>query len=1062
MYRRGHMSYDDEDSQYRIGADRQEEDRLGMEALIRRGIEDISLAPPSTDNEQDYSVEYPRHGPHSPLPFDPYSSFARSQNEYDFVPQEELSAMRHPTTFPTRKSKPAAAFASFGPEDESYGFGGETVSTTGHHRSAVTFNAGLGGLPDSTRDGKEYDPDRRLDRLLDNRPHMSMFDDGTPRTRRAHQGNANRGRQSNKSRDIQVQNFASHPTFDPVIVDDTNEIDRAVEAGHLQFNNIPPIPQSNSRLPRNHPRDDDTISHPESDGTSFRRSEPPSPPARPKLSDALERVADDGPRFGAFSPRRQAFSPVHSPRTRNAAPSTSRALPAPAEQSGANLRKPSKPNAKDVSTRPAQPHAWDEANQRARRHPLLDPANRTADLSVARPKRAATLPNLGTPMGKVQLPDVTGITIAVDTPLKDRLGYLTADPRQQANSKQFNAAVEELAARLREVERENATSRRRVKELERELEECREEVQRERTRLEEELERSRAPSPEDPKGKRRAVAIEPEDGNTTEFWKARYEEVVEQKEALETLVNTLRAHIARMAKELEERQRDLQELRQIRERDALALQSKLHEVEEAHEQVDELAAEVDRLRSIIDEGLRERRRAKEAEEMISRASIHAGELSTVREATNEDEDEDEPQGQGHGGYGYYQYQSKPNRQYSPPAQDQTQDDAQTEPDYDAEEPPKQGVRIAVQEPTLEYTVGDITQPEPETVQLQQQLYGRQRSGSNATTVRSASRLSSRAPSPRFGQVRATQEPVRRAPSRLSALRGEGGRSPEPGDDAATTSSLGRPIPPSSRRFITVSKKEDQCAKNFVDERRLQAAELQRLESDVEDRRSERSMSTNGEGEDDTRNLNQSRANSDPGTTAPGRASKHLHGGRPGSRLARHHSSPPIQRGEALPVPDLRSKQAERLFFGKTNHDESTCTKCHRRRKDRSEAHHEEWLATFLRRRSRTATQDGNVVDVDVDRLPPQTVLARVVRELEDEFTHHKSIYVELAEQYALMDAASNVAKRNVLAEHLREVIDILEQKGDQIASLYDLLAFKDRPVPPKAGRYSPPTTAPVV
>jgi hypothetical protein len=63
-----------------------------------------------------------------------------------------------------------------------------------------------------------------------------------------------------------------------------------------------------------------------------------------------------------------------------------------------------------------------------------------------------------------------------------------------------------------------------------------------------------------------------------------------------------------------------------------------------------------------------------------------------------------------------------------------------------------------------------------------------------------------------------------------------------------------------------------------------------------------------------------------------------------------------------------------------------------------------------------------------------------------------------------MDAASNVSKRNVLAEHLREVIDILEQKvenfawpshptltcghsqGDQIASLYDLLVFKDKPI----------------
>lgn len=135
-----------------------------------------------------------------------------------------------------------------------------------------------------------------------------------------------------------------------------------------------------------------------------------------------------------------------------------------------------------------------------------------------------------------------------------------------------------------------------------------------------------------------------------------------------------------------------------------------------------------------------------------------------------------------------------------------------------------------------------------------------------------------------------------------------------------------------------------------------------------------------------------------------------------------------------------------------------------------------------------------------DRLPPQTVLARVLRELEDDYAHYKTcvlsclvlfscnlaltalstclphrIYVELADQYKLIDAASNVAKRNVLAEHLREVIDTLEQKvrrpsplleqsqqsdrdaddplhldtrqGDQIASLYSLLTFADRPLP---------------
>lgn len=41
-----------------------------------------------------------------------------------------------------------------------------------------------------------------------------------------------------------------------------------------------------------------------------------------------------------------------------------------------------------------------------------------------------------------------------------------------------------------------------------------------------------------------------------------------------------------------------------------------------------------------------------------------------------------------------------------------------------------------------------------------------------------------------------------------------------------------------------------------------------------------------------------------------------------------------------------------------------------------------------------------------------------------------------------MDPASNPLKRNVLAEHLREVINNLESKGDQIAALYDVLKLR--------------------
>jgi len=72
----------------------------------------------------------------------------------------------------------------------------------------------------------------------------------------------------------------------------------------------------------------------------------------------------------------------------------------------------------------------------------------------------------------------------------------------------------------------------------------------------------------------------------------------------------------------------------------------------------------------------------------------------------------------------------------------------------------------------------------------------------------------------------------------------------------------------------------------------------------------------------------------------------------------------------------------------------------------------------------------------------------------------------LADQYKILDAASAIAKRHILAEHLKEVIDTLEQKvaysrqvlivkltkqADQIASLYDLISFRDQPNTQKQG-----------
>jgi hypothetical protein len=103
---------------------------------------------------------------------------------------------------------------------------------------------------------------------------------------------------------------------------------------------------------------------------------------------------------------------------------------------------------------------------------------------------------------KIQLPDVTGITTAVATPLKGDTSFkrfptvrfpsatVSAPARQPSVSKPEDGrdtvtatALDNLTKKLKEIEKENATSRRRVTELELDLENCKEDVKREKTRL---------------------------------------------------------------------------------------------------------------------------------------------------------------------------------------------------------------------------------------------------------------------------------------------------------------------------------------------------------------------------------------------------------------------------------------------------------------------------------------------------------------------------------------------------------------------------------------------------
>lgn len=140
----------------------------------------------------------------------------------------------------------------------------------------------------------------------------------------------------------------------------------------------------------------------------------------------------------------------------------------------------------------------------------------------------------------------------------------------------------------------------------------------------------------------------------------------------------------------------------------------------------------------------------------------------------------------------------------------------------------------------------------------------------------------------------------------------------------------------------------------------------------------------------------------PAAPTPAHASQ-----RPSHHRSRHG---PNQKPLSTPFPQIRGGQLEQLFFSAPEHNTNTCNVCHRRNR-RSE------FSSWIPRRSRNVRARVEEVDEEDDDdegfvegpeasrgpkgkgnpskdrerggLPPQTVLARVLRELEDDFTHYK-------------------------------------------------------------------------
>ncbi|KAJ7071857.1 hypothetical protein B0H15DRAFT_85369 [Mycena belliarum] len=874
-------------------------------------------------SHDDDTIEYARHNA-GPSAFPDFISFdQRSRDNYD----ADMNSQIHAWSYRTGDD-----------EDGISPYGGETMSTAAHHASAITLRAGLGGRGgrrDISLSGAEYDPDRPLhDMMAAVDPKLSIFDMDPSRSR-------------------------YEAAFDSL----HGGLDRVLQSGHA--------PPSRSRSVR--------ICSPHSSATSSASSDSDSP--RPRLADALQRVS--------FSPKRpRSPHAPHHPNHRHAqvppSPLT-RAIddsnfPTPRPQRrGTPAVSPPTPASQFTKAARGLTRDLAEEQQMYERNPFSDIANRVESSDATR-RNAHN-------KSRVYLPDVTGLTNAVESPAKGGGGHNAYNPddRPRDSEARLLSTLSVVQAKLHQLEDENSISRRRVRELELELEVCKREVVRERTRI---LERAEVTFQQEAastraKGKGKAREADQEASTAGEM-EQRYREVVEEKKALESLISTLRTHLTRLTSELSSHQELLTELRKLRERDSRALKEKSVEVDRLRQEVERLAGEVEVLRGVVEEGLRERRAVRDISETQAAGDIAMS--ADLNESSSEDEE-------------HHPEQEEQNQE---PLDDRSSIEEDNESDAEPFDP--------------------------------QSIIG------------------------------SSRQNVGSAPDRTMRT-----------DHATLGSSL---TPVTSGRFISDN-------------------ELARIAADVEERRSDLSSGSRERSRAPTPPLRQQNRRptveevSDDGTETPRAPSPPARAGPSHPRRPMHPARPPVptpsrarqnQPDPETPFPQIRGAHLERLFFSAPEHNARTCTVCCRRRSP-EQSSPASWLPSRMERDFRARMQEARAAESDEDEgfaegeddveservwkqrragkqrepldvnyeaaarkagLPPQTIVARVIRELEDDFTHYKSVYVELADQYKEMDAVSDVPKRNMLAKHLREVVDILEQKGDQIASLYDCLTFKDK------------------
>lgn len=412
--------------------------------------------------------------------------------------------------------------------------------------------------------------------------------------------------------------------------------------------------------------------------------------------------------------------------------------------------------------------------------------------------------------------------------------------------------------------------------------------------------------------------------------------------ALEALVSSLRNHLTRFTSELTSHSALLAELRTLRDADTEALQAKSEEVNMLKDKVEGLAGEVEVLKGVVEEGLKERRMLREQ--------------ST---ASGEDDQRSVPTPQA-------ALDANTRQLHKEESEDEESEDESVEDSITASR-------------------SLLIRPSPATDKTTRTDYA---------TVGTQSQIT---------RPFVTDEELERISVELSERRSERSRA---SSVAGSTKSL-----PRSLTYVT-----DRPTSPFL------RGSAQSAPPDLA--RSERNSSPELDPRipDPRYRVDRTMAPMPPGP-APGTPADRRNprrGRREEKEKAEDHAA--LEELESSPFPQIRGERLERLFFSAPDHNSRSCNVCNRRKRnheDKASGRRPSWLlgrfATDMRSRIPGVGVDcddegfAEGMDEEImarerrlqerERDPPQTVLMRVVRELEDDFTHYKGCVLPRIPQF---------------------------------------------------------------